>query len=425
MKSSLRSKLIGGFAIIFLWILAVEVVNMCASKSIESRLASTGERDVKSANILNEVARKTELVYANTLLHLYATSTGDMERYESEISKGEKEISTLLESFEKTCLSQTELDKLAEFRFAWEACSRRDEQSLPASRANHKDEAFALANEHGSAGLAAQTAFEKLKDLQEANLTAAKRRTELANQERTRSQNLLRSMSLLAIIPGLVWGVYLSSQIADAINLVSNAAQLIAAGDFDWSITVKTGDELESVAESFNRISRQAKKALAARREASERWQRAMTERKQAEKQLVAEQERLAATLRLIKDGVILTDMEGKITFINEVAKTLTGWVQEKALGRSLDEVFSIFAAETHQRCKNPVQQMWESGERIDSPNHTFLVARDGTEHMIAYRSAPIYDPDGDIVGAVLSFHAIAKPTNAELENQALSNRTR
>ncbi|MEA3359289.1 MAG: PAS domain S-box protein, partial [Thermodesulfobacteriota bacterium] len=72
-----------------------------------------------------------------------------------------------------------------------------------------------------------------------------------------------------------------------------------------------------------------------------------ITDRKQAEEELAAEKERLAVTLRSIGDGVITTDIEGKIVIINKVAEDLTGWSNEDARGKLAHEVFSIVNEKT------------------------------------------------------------------------------
>ena len=59
-----------------------------------------------------------------------------------------------------------------------------------------------------------------------------------------------------------------------------------------------------------------------------------ISERKKAEEELAAEKERLAVTLRSIGDGVITTDMEGRVVLLNQVAESQTGWSQEEAFGR-------------------------------------------------------------------------------------------
>ena len=75
-------------------------------------------------------------------------------------------------------------------------------------------------------------------------------------------------------------------------------------------------------------------------------------------KTLEAEKERLRITLRSIGDGVITTDIKGRVDMINRVAETLTGWSQDEARGKPLAEVFHIINEQTRQRCENPVEKV-------------------------------------------------------------------
>jgi PAS domain-containing protein len=61
---------------------------------------------------------------------------------------------------------------------------------------------------------------------------------------------------------------------------------------------------------------------------------------KQAEQALAHEKERLAVTLRSIGDGVIATDLDGRVRLLNNVAEALTGWTQAEAQGQRLEDVF-------------------------------------------------------------------------------------
>src|SRR6266481_5288430 len=47
-------------------------------------------------------------------------------------------------------------------------------------------------------------------------------------------------------------------------------------------------------------------------------------------------------TLICIGDAVIATDSRGVIIFTNPVAQALTGWDQDEAIGKPLDEIFRI-----------------------------------------------------------------------------------
>jgi len=65
-----------------------------------------------------------------------------------------------------------------------------------------------------------------------------------------------------------------------------------------------------------------------------------------------AEYKRWAAdTLSSIGDGVICTDVDGCVTFLNEVAERLTGWTFAEARGKDIAEVFVIVNEYTRQGC--------------------------------------------------------------------------
>jgi len=142
--------------------------------------------------------------------------------------------------------------------------------------------------------------------------------------------------------------------------------------------------------------------------------------RKQAEEELAAERERLAVTLRSIGDGVITTDIDGKVVLLNKVAEELTGWRQQEAAGRPLTEVFNIVSEQTRQPCPNPVELVMASGKIIGLANHTMLIGRDGRERSIADSGAPIRDKDSRIVGVVMVFRDVTQDIKMEQELQKI-----
>ncbi|OQX09740.1 MAG: hypothetical protein BWK76_21790 [Desulfobulbaceae bacterium A2] len=145
-----------------------------------------------------------------------------------------------------------------------------------------------------------------------------------------------------------------------------------------------------------------------------------ISERKQAENALAAEKERLAVTLRSIGDGVITTDIEGRVVLLNVVAEKLTGWKQREAVGRPLGEVFVIVNEKTRLPCENPVEKVLASGQIIGLANHTILVSRDGGERSIADSGAPIHDQESRTIGVVLVFRDVTDQVRVEQERLKL-----
>ncbi|MBI5602139.1 MAG: PAS domain S-box protein [Deltaproteobacteria bacterium] len=115
--------------------------------------------------------------------------------------------------------------------------------------------------------------------------------------------------------------------------------------------------------------------------------------------------EELRATLYSIGDGVIVTDAACRITRINPVAESLTGWSEVETFGKPLDDVFRIVNEKSRAEVKNPAERVLREGKTVGLANDTLLIARDGTERPIADCGAPIFDRQGTIIGVVLVFH--------------------
>jgi two-component system, cell cycle sensor histidine kinase and response regulator CckA len=146
-----------------------------------------------------------------------------------------------------------------------------------------------------------------------------------------------------------------------------------------------------------------------------------ITEKKDYERRLQESEAWLKTTLRSIGDAVITTDEKGRVSFLNPVAEALTGWDLPSALGKPIVEVFHIINEHTRERADSPVDIVLAKGIVVGLANHTALVARDGTERIIADSGAPIRNEKNDIIGVVLAFRDITE--RVRLEEELLKNR--
>jgi two-component system cell cycle sensor histidine kinase/response regulator CckA len=124
---------------------------------------------------------------------------------------------------------------------------------------------------------------------------------------------------------------------------------------------------------------------------------------KAAEEALRNSREDLAATLDCMADGVITTDVEGRVTRMNPAAAELTGWPESEGKGRLLDELVHFLNQRTGEAVDYAVDRVLRQGLKVGLANDTVLVARDGSRIPIASSGAPIRDPDGSIRGVVLA----------------------
>ena len=145
-----------------------------------------------------------------------------------------------------------------------------------------------------------------------------------------------------------------------------------------------------------------------------------VTELVAAREALIREKELLATTLASIGDGVIITDAEGRVTFLNNEAQRLTGWTNNEADQKPLHEVFRIINEHTRDQVENPVAKVMRLGKVVGLANHTVLISRDGSEIPIDDSAAPIRQSGGTLFGVVLVFRDFTDRKRAENERERL-----
>ena len=146
---------------------------------------------------------------------------------------------------------------------------------------------------------------------------------------------------------------------------------------------------------------------------------RDVTERKRFEQQIAAEKESLGVTLRAIGDGVITTDVNGKVIMLNSEAEKLTGWSSKESIGQPLKSVFDVTIDLAAQA------KVQKSGYRSEAqsillnlPENVTLTSRDGNERVIEQVASPIRDSKNEIAGVVLVFRDITARQRAETERR-------
>jgi diguanylate cyclase (GGDEF)-like protein/PAS domain S-box-containing protein len=134
-----------------------------------------------------------------------------------------------------------------------------------------------------------------------------------------------------------------------------------------------------------------------------------MLERTANAEALFVEKERAQVTLNSIGDAVISTDVAGNVTYLNQVAETMTGWTSAEAMGRSFGDVFRIVDRENPEQTVNPMAVAMRQNKTVGLSESSFLIRRDGVESAIEDSAAPIHDRRGHVTGAVMVFHDVTQ----------------
>jgi len=138
---------------------------------------------------------------------------------------------------------------------------------------------------------------------------------------------------------------------------------------------------------------------------------------KQAEEALFREKEKAQVTLASIGDGVITTNADGQVAYLNAAATKLTGWPIAQAKGLPLNQVFAIIEENTQQPLEFPIHLCLTEGQAVQLDNPIVLIHRQRKKQFaIEESAAPIKDQRGHIIGVVLVFHDVTE--NREMTRQ-------
>jgi len=132
--------------------------------------------------------------------------------------------------------------------------------------------------------------------------------------------------------------------------------------------------------------------------------------RREREESLTAwqwEKERADVTLHSLADGVITTNVEGVIEYMNPVAEKLTGWASYHAIGRGIEDVFKLIDEASEQSLPCPVVECIQRGVLKHSDADISLENRKGDLLSVDYSIAPMYDQNRNVLGGVLVFQDV------------------
>ena len=216
---------------------------------------------------------------------------------------------------------------------------------------------------------------------------------------------MMKNVALLGLLSAvglfLVWLIGRFAIVRPIGQLKEAAAQLAAGADsVQVSRSVNRG-ELGELALAFDHMAAELAEREAALRRSEEHW---------------------ATTLASIGDAVIVTDTEGRITFMNVVAEKLTGWPLNDAVLAPVTRVFQIVNEQTRRDVEDPVAKVLREGAVVGLANHTILIGKNGTEIPIDDSGAPVRDKNGVTTGVVLVFRDITEAKIAQREISHLAS---
>ena len=133
---------------------------------------------------------------------------------------------------------------------------------------------------------------------------------------------------------------------------------------------------------------------------------------------LMQEKETLSVTLQSIGDGVITTDLLGRIILINRAAAHMAGVEVSEAVGMQWNDVFILSNDNSGKRIFDPLETTLKTGKAKELITHVLLTSRKSHTYTVSVASSPVREANGEMTGAVVAIRDMTDRILAEHELQ-------
>lgn len=125
--------------------------------------------------------------------------------------------------------------------------------------------------------------------------------------------------------------------------------------------------------------------------------------------------ETLAATVSCIGDGVITTDKEGRIRYLNQKAEEILEVTIEKVQDELFEQAIPFYVEETMEQLQSPMEKVLMKGETAGFEHNTIFRSKKNLKKYISATLSPIKDQKNEIIGAVIIIRDITRIKSLEI----------
>ncbi len=200
----------------------------------------------------------------------------------------------------------------------------------------------------------------------------------LKNPIKTSLLVMLLIITLLIVFAAVWFGFYVARGLTGPISKLARATQRVAGGDLDFVLSRDSGDEMGTLVDSFNRMTRDL-----------------LTSKQQLEER----RQYMETILQNIAAGVISMDPDGRITTINSFAETLLKIRSEMIVGKDYREVLE---PEHREIMDGFFTELSRSG--LDSIQRSIRLSLRNDSFYLRVTFTRLKDKSGAELGVVLVF---------------------
>ncbi len=216
-------------------------------------------------------------------------------------------------------------------------------------------------------------------------------------------------ITLISLLLTIIMALYFSRTVISPIALLTKGIHRIRDGMLGERIYTGAGGEIAILENGINNMSASLEIAQ-------------LREKERADETLFIEKSKAQITLEAIGEGVITTDINGYISYLNPAAENLLGVNVDYAMGKHLHDVFhvnnisktagmhlhEIFHVNNNSKPESidyPLSKCLKEGESVRHDDPLILISTNGAEFIIRDNATPLRTRSGKIAGMVLIFH--------------------
>lgn len=198
---------------------------------------------------------------------------------------------------------------------------------------------------------------------------------------------------LVTYLTFVIAGFFLAKNIQKNLEVLVNATNKISRGEFDDKISVKSTDEISSLAIKLEELKINLKERINSAEEAKNRAE---------------------AILFNVGEGVFAVNLKGEIIIFNHVAEQIIGFAKEQIMGQKYDQILQFYDTKTKKNYGSFIDQVLLEGRSVTLPADTVLVTASRAEIPVAVTSSPIKNQSELIVGGIVVFRDVTHEKEVE-----------
>lgn len=203
----------------------------------------------------------------------------------------------------------------------------------------------------------------------------------------------LLKISILTLILLILVAFIVSRSIINPIHQLHVGTEKIAKGEWDYQLNIKTGDEVEQLADEFTQMAQQLKGLYEGlEQKVNERTSQLQSEKETSER-LAGDLKKFQLAVENVSDQIIITDPDANIIYANDVIKSNTGFTKEEVIGKNPGELWG------GQMEKKYYEKMWKTTkeEKKIFAGEVTNKRKNGETYIAAVSIAPIVDQNGEV----------------------------